>query len=135
MNTNKESMSLRCPHAEDLGAATLLDHQFEFYGHATVVPTKGTNTHGVLWNITDQCEYHLDLLEGFPTYYDKHDVEVVWQGQTVTAMTYRMVEQGLRRPSMGYVAILEQGYQEHGLPIEQLDAALERSSHLTYNTY
>jgi gamma-glutamylcyclotransferase (GGCT)/AIG2-like uncharacterized protein YtfP len=135
MNTNRESMALRCPKAEDLGLAELPNYQFEFYGHATVIPTFGEVTYGVLWNITDQCEQYLDLLEEYPTYYDKHEVKVVWQGQVATAMTYRMVGQGRRPPSLGYVAILEQGYQEHGLPMEQLDLAWQRSCCLTANTY
>ena len=62
MNTNLASMSVRCPNARSLGAAVLPHYQFEFKSFATVTPKMDHAVHGVLWEITDDCEKALDRL-------------------------------------------------------------------------
>lgn len=125
MNTNLASMAMRCPRAVSLGAAVLPHYQFEFKSFATVSPKMNEQVHGVLWEITDDCEKALDRLEGYPTYYGKIIVWVEYEGNMIPCMTYLMYpEEELNYPSNSYVNMLEEGYTSHGIDTKQIDLAL-----------
>ena len=128
MNTNKEEMAYRCPTAVPLGKAVLPDYRFEFKSFATIVPSPKEQVEGVLWTITDTDESALDILEGYPEFYDKKTVSVEHNGQSYIAMTYIMGprEQG-HAPSDGYYTMVSQGYQTFGLSQRQLLDAKNRS--------
>jgi hypothetical protein len=70
MNTNPGEMSRRCPGAVSMGHARLLDHSFRFSQHADVEPCEDSFVDGVLWDINQDHLQVLDLLEGYPHYYD-----------------------------------------------------------------
>lgn len=127
MNTNLTEMARRCPGAHSLGAAQALNHQFEFKTFATVVPTLGVHTDGVLWDISDTCEQALDRLEGYPVFYDKKSILVKHNGSIIRAMTYIMYPfEQLNYPSESYIQMLEEGYTAHGLDLDQINWALYR---------
>ena len=126
MNTNLAQMAMRCPQARSLGAAYLPNHEFRFALHADILSTPGFVTHGVLWEITDDCVRSLDALEGYPDYYQRKTVTVIHQLQQVEAMTYYMtgtIPDSI--PTPGYVAMLQEGYFEHRVPNKQIDQALD----------
>jgi gamma-glutamylcyclotransferase (GGCT)/AIG2-like uncharacterized protein YtfP len=126
MNTNLVQMRMRCPRAKSLGASYLPNHEFRFARHADVLPTPGFVTHGVLWEITEDCVQSLDLLEGYPDYYDRKTVTVIHQLQQVEAMVYYMVgDLPDEAPSDGYVAMLRDGYFENRVPDRQINEALD----------
>jgi len=127
MNTNVEQMSIRCPTAVPMGKAILPGYRFEFKSFATIVPDADSQVEGVLWTITDIDEQALDLLEGYPEFYDKKHVKVQ-QGIDYIAMTYIMNprEQG-HAPSDGYYSMVSEGYQSFGLSQQQLLDAKNRS--------
>ena len=127
MNTNVEQMSIRCPTAVPMGKAILPGYRFEFKSFATIVPDADNQVEGVLWTITDIDEQALDLLEGYPEFYDKKHVKVQ-QGIDYIAMTYIMNprEQGYA-PSDGYYSMVSEGYQSFGLSQQQLLDAKNRS--------
>ena len=127
MNTNKEEMAYRCPGARALGRAMLSGYRFEFKSFATVVPDADSQVQGVLWTITDADEAALDILEGYPEFYDKQHVKVQ-QGIDYIAMTYIMGprEKG-HAPSDGYYSMVSEGYQSFGLSQRQLLEAKNRS--------
>jgi hypothetical protein len=83
----------------------------------------------VLWTITDLDETALDILEGYPEFYDKKTVSVEHNNQPYIAMTYIM---GPREqnypPSDGYYSMVSQGYQQFGLSQKQLLEAKSRSN-------
>ena len=125
MNTNLGSMAMRCPKARSLGAAVLPHYAFEFKSFATVTPKMDAETHGVLWEITPECEKALDRLEGYPLYYGKINVWVEHEGEMVPCMTYLMYpEEELNYPSQSYVTMLEEGYSQHGISTDQINQAL-----------
>ena len=128
MNTNKEEMAYRCPNAIALGKAVLLGYRFEFKSFATIVPSPKETVEGVLWTITDRDESALDMLEGYPEFYDKKTVSVEHNGQSYIAMTYIMGprEKGYA-PSDGYYSMVSEGYQSFGLSQQQLLDARNRS--------
>ena len=128
MNTNKEEMAYRCPGARALGKAVLPGYRFEFKSFATIVPNYKEQVEGVLWTITDSDESALDMLEGYPEFYDKKTVSVEHDNQSYIAMTYIMSprEQG-QAPSDGYYSMVSEGYQSFGLSQQQLLDAKNRS--------
>ena len=128
MNTNIEEMAYRCPGAVALGKAILLGYRLEFKSFATIVPSSNSSVEGVLWTITDSDESALDVLEGYPEFYDKKTVSVEHRDQSYIAMTYIMGprEQG-HAPSDGYYNMVSEGYQSFGLSQRQLLDAKNRS--------
>jgi gamma-glutamylcyclotransferase (GGCT)/AIG2-like uncharacterized protein YtfP len=128
MNTNKDEMAYRCPRARSLGRAILPGYRLEFKSFATIVPNPKESVEGVLWTITDTDESALDMLEGYPEFYDKKTVSVEHDSQSYIAMTYIMGprEQGYA-PSSGYYSMVSEGYQSFGLSQQQLLDAKNRS--------
>lgn len=128
MNTNQNEMAYRCPTAVPMGKAILPGYRFEFKSFATIVPDANSQVEGVLWTITDTDESALDILEGYPEFYDKKHVKVV-QGIDYIAMTYIM---GPREksypPTDGYYSMVSEGYQQFGLSQRQLLEAKARSN-------
>jgi gamma-glutamylcyclotransferase len=127
MNTNRDEMSYRCPTAVPMGKAILPGYRFEFKSFATIVPDADSSVEGVLWTITESDEQALDILEGYPEFYDKKHVKVS-QGIDYIAMTYIMNprEHGFS-PSDGYYGMVSEGYQQFGLSQQQLLEARSRS--------
>jgi gamma-glutamylcyclotransferase (GGCT)/AIG2-like uncharacterized protein YtfP len=128
MNTNRDEMAYRCPTAVPLGRAILPGYRFEFKSFATIVPSPKEQVEGVLWTITDTDESALDVLEGYPEFYDKKTVSVEHNEQSYIAMTYIMGprEKGYA-PSDGYYSMVSEGYQSFGLSQQQLLDAKNRS--------
>ena len=128
MNTNKEEMAYRCPGARALGRAVLPGYRFEFKSFATIVPGPTETVEGVLWTITDTDESALDMLEGYPEFYDKKTVSIEHDGQSYIAMTYIMgPREQCHAPSDGYYSMVSEGYQTFGLSQQQLLDAKNRS--------
>jgi len=128
MNTNKDEMAYRCPSAVPMGKAVLPGYRLEFKSFATIVPSPKEQVEGVLWTITDTDESALDMLEGYPEFYDKKNVSVIHDDMNYIAMTYIMGprEQGYA-PSDGYYSMVSEGYQTFGLSQRQLLDAKNRS--------
>ena len=128
MNTNRDEMAYRCPTARALGKAILPGYKFEFKSFATIVPSPKETVEGVIWTITESDESALDMLEGYPEFYDKKTVSVEHDNQSYIAMTYIMGprEQGYA-PSDGYYSMVSEGYQSFGLSQQQLLDAKNRS--------
>ena len=121
MNTNQEEMTYRCPDAQSLGHARLIDHAFRFAYHADVVPCAGSYVDGVLWSITDQDLASLDQLEGYPIYYGRDRVRVSQGSRIVLAVCYSMQPgQPDTLPSTRYMDMVLEGYAQHRIPTEQL---------------
>lgn len=128
MNTNLDEMQIRCRTARSLGHAVLPNYSFEFKTHATIEPNPGRSVHGVLWEILESDEKSLDILEGFPIYYTKHNVKVRHNDKDIIAMTYMMdVNASTQAPSDRYYDTVTKGYNQHNVPTDQLVKALKRS--------
>ena len=126
MNTNQDEMAYRCPDAQSLGHARLIDHAFRFATHADVVPCAGSYVDGVLWRITDQDLDRLDQLEGYPTYYGRDRVRVSQGSRIVLAVCYSMQPgQPDTLPSTSYMDMVLEGYAQHHVPTDQLWNSVE----------
>ena len=126
MNTNQEEMTYRCPDAQSLGHARLIDHAFRFAYHADVVPCAGSYVDGVLWSITDLDLASLDQLEGYPTYYGRDQVRVSQGSRIFLAVCYSMQPgQPDTLPSTRYMDMVLEGYAQHHVPTDQLWNSVE----------
>jgi gamma-glutamylcyclotransferase (GGCT)/AIG2-like uncharacterized protein YtfP len=104
-----------------------LDHEFRFSYHADVVVRPGESVDGVLWLIDEDHLADLDMLEGYPTYYDRAVLPVVYQGNIIMAECYRMQPDNIEGvPSRGYLDMILEGYREYDIPNDQISSALAR---------
>jgi len=134
MNTNRSSMTWRCPGAISFGHARLLDHEFRFSYHADVVVSPGQSVDGVLWLIDEDHLADLDALESYPTYYDRAILPVEYQGNIIMAECYRMQPDNIEGvPSRGYLDMILRGYREYNIPNDQVWAALDQIPTLVAN--
>lgn len=114
-----------------VGSAVLQDWNFEMLTYANVFPAAGKTAHGVLWEINTEILRDCDYREGYPTTYDRVLVEVQCQGQTYFAWVYTLTDRGRRSyagytASSGYYQAVAEGYQQHGIGIDQLINASRR---------
>lgn len=126
MNTNLDSMKMRCPDAKSLGKVLLRDHSLAFKGCCDIIHSPGYHMECVLWTITDKCEASLDILEGYPSFYTKKEVPVRHKNDTVRAMIYYMRDtHKLNYPSKSYLDMVTEGYESHNITLKQIVDALD----------
>ena len=121
MNTNTQGMATRCPGAVAFGRARLLGHRFRFAGPADVQVDRRDFVDGVLWDITEDCLKSLDMLEGYPYYYDRKWATVEHDRGEYPALVYYMQPGNLDAlPAQHYFDMMVEGYKEHNVPLDQL---------------
>ncbi len=122
MNTNPEEMARRCIDSKPLGRAELNGYRFVFRGHADVELAEADEyVEGVLWEVSEEDMYQLDLLEGFPEYYLRQRVKVEFEGEIVIAWVYIMQDQSFQAgPTERYYNMCKEGYEHFGVDTDQL---------------
>jgi hypothetical protein len=122
MNTNLAQMANRCPKSKPLGRLDIPDYRLVFRGVADIEESYGDILQTVLWEITNDCELSLDILEGYPHFYNKTYVEIDINNQTEFVMLYQMNEyiRDYNEPSKYYEQLLLEGYTEFGLDVNQI---------------
>lgn len=124
MNTNPESMRWRCPTADCLGPAVLPGHQLKFRQHADIEPCNTKQLVGVLWDISEEDLKELDALEGYPTYYTRKNVKILYNNMLLDGFVYIMNDQSYElSPDQGYLDLCIKGYESNRVPIDQLEEA------------
>jgi gamma-glutamylcyclotransferase (GGCT)/AIG2-like uncharacterized protein YtfP len=94
----------------------------------------GESVDGVLWLIDEDHLEDLDILEGYPGYYNRAILPVEYRGNIVMAECYRMQSDNIDcRPSKGYLDMIFEGYREYDIPNDQIWAALGRIPTLIAN--
>lgn len=119
-NLNQAGMRFRCPNAVAVQPFYLTDYRLAFSGVATIQPAPGERVAGALWAITEDCELSLDRFEGYPAMYRKEYITV--DGMEI--MFYRMNSEEPWGPGEGYLATIIEGYWDFGLPVEDLESAV-----------
>jgi len=139
-NMDRGQMAVRCPSATEFGAAAAYGWRLEFRGWssgrqgavATVIPRQRAVVHGLLWLVSEAEMQRLDLYEGAPWYYGRHQVEVsTASGRPTWATTYILnPEHALPgcKPNPDYAMIIAQAYRDLGLDWKPLREALQRSA-------
>nr|WP_102958979.1 gamma-glutamylcyclotransferase family protein [Mangrovicella endophytica] len=139
-NLSKAHMAALCPGAEPVGAATLADYRLVFRTFADIEPAAGCNVVGGLWRVTAACEAALDAYENLDGgLYRRIEILPQWLGPDAippadgqpeaapAVFAYRMNEAGYAVPANAYLAVIEAGYRDFGLPVEPLVAAAAAS--------
>ena len=140
-NLNVEQMKYRCPTAKIYGKGMLHGFRLLFKGgkenaYLTIEPFIGGKVPVVIWDIKPKDEIVLDKYEGYPSFYYKDDMEVELEtGEVVTAMVYIMTKERVRLnlPSRNYLAVVKEGYKEHGFGMGFLNDALKVSKGSGFN--
>lgn len=129
-NINLQQMAYRCPNAVPLTTGTLNSYELTFRrgGYANIEPKKGASVPILLWEITQNCECSLDRYEGYPTFYTKQTVEVETDNGVFETMVYVMTDKSrgdYELPRADYYYGIRDGYKDNGMPIAELEQALE----------
>ena len=131
---NRAEMAKRCPTAKLLGVSTLRNHRLTFRGsHAAAVaniePAKGYSVPVLVWDITSTDEAALDLYEGFPHLYEKHQFRLRHDGKVVDCMAYVMrADRPIGKPSAFYYSVVLEGYKAAGFDTEILKSAVQNEN-------
>lgn len=132
-NINIEQMKHRCPTAKTIGTTKIKDYELLFRGsktgaYATIEPCEGSFVPALIWSIEPKDEIALDRYEGYPTFYEKEDVELELNGERVEAFVYVMTEgHKLGIPAEYYLDTIKEGYLSVEFQIETLENALEKT--------
>ena len=127
VNTNIDSMSLRCPTAKLIGNAWIDGYAFCWRGHADIELNTDAYTLGVLWEISDDDMYALDRFEGMPRHYTRQRVIISTSGRNYNGWAYIMVNQTAEHiPDDAYRDTVFEGYRQNDLSCQQLVDGLAR---------
>ena len=130
-NLNEAAMAERCPGSIKIQKLTLNDGALVFRGVADVVSRADSQIHGGLWWITKANEATLDTYEGVRSrFYLKKYLKLRFGGieKPFPALYYQMaISRGVMPPSEGYLRSIAEGYENFGLPLDALEAALREA--------
>lgn len=131
-NLNREQMEYRCPNARPVGTAQLEGWRLLFRGsrtgnYLTIEPAPDCTVPVAVWAVTGADEAALDRYEGFPVFYRKETLAIVYTGlktaqeRQVEAFVYLMNDghpAGL--PTTRYMDTCAAGYRDFGFAPEAL---------------
>ncbi len=83
-------MACRCPGAVTAGAAILRDYALIERQYADIEPRPGSMVNGVLWEISEDNLHRLDYYEGYPNFYTRYLVDIIFDSRMVGAIVYEM---------------------------------------------
>ncbi len=124
-NLNRDEMRQRCPDARPHVTARLDGWRLTFRGVANIEPAEGRTVHGALWWLSRDDVAALDAYEGVPSHYRQRIVQVKTDNGPRRAIAYLMERPSyLGVPSPHYYSRIVEGFQDWGLPLEELQKAL-----------
>ncbi|MBQ9030148.1 MAG: gamma-glutamylcyclotransferase [Parasporobacterium sp.] len=139
-NLSVEQMRYRCPDAKHIGTAEIKDYRLLFKGsktgsYLTIEPMEGRKVPVLVWEVSDEDEASLDIYEGYPVFYQKHEMEVDVKSLTgsepigkVNAFVYAMdPERPLGQPTLSYYRVCSNGYDRFGFDQKILEKAYDES--------
>lgn len=128
-NTDTKEFKKRIPSATYVGVATLPDYKLCFHHVAGIEKAKGHQVTGVVWTFPKENVADLDWYEGLGKEYGKKKYEVYTDdGKAFRVFAYEHRLKPDKPPTAQYVGWLRKGYQEHGLPLRQINDALRSTS-------
>ncbi len=113
-----------------VGKAELPNFEFEMFMYANVKPSPRSKVYGTLWEVNREVISRLDQIEGYPTLYDRKMVPVISNGKRYEAFVYTLTPESRdelegSEPSQSYINKLVRGYNNAGIPLEQLQRTLK----------
>lgn len=128
-NTNLDNMKHRCPKAKLVGNIILPNWELCFRNVADIERKNNSKVYGVLWEITDDCEFSLDIYEGYPHLYRKEyfPVRIKDTGEITDVMFYKMNSNQYGKPNESYYQTIRMGYLDNDLPLNYLDKCVKKT--------
>ena len=133
-NLNKTQMSRRCPDAKVFGTGYLVNWELLYHGsktgsYATIARKQGCKVPVAVWEISEDDEKALDRYEGFPRFYQKHNVFVkMGNGSKKLCMVYIMFSGSVPgEPSPAYIRTVRDGYWDFNLDQRYLDESIQKN--------
>lgn len=136
-NLDRKQMRARCPDATPVGPAMLRGYRLAFAGAsrrweggvATLLPARGRNVSGVLYQLSEDSLAALDRIEGHPDFYIRCRVCVAdeW-GRKRFAQTYCLPRQAETVPSTRYLQKIRRAYERLGFCVAVLEDAISVGS-------
>ena len=131
-NMNLEQMKYRCPNSKLIGTGTINGWELVFNIHADIIETNNPEDSlpVVVWDISDEDWFYLDMYEGYPRYYVKREVPVnINNGDFDYAVVYVMndARKGVCPPYEDYFDSIVSGCFDNGIDTEYLYDALNFS--------
>jgi gamma-glutamylcyclotransferase (GGCT)/AIG2-like uncharacterized protein YtfP len=122
-NMNGEQMQSRCPGHRLLGVARLPHYTLAFTrwsrawnsGTADILPQRGEQVFGVLYDLSTDDLKRMDKLADYPHSYIRQDVLLSHQGEMLPALTYVAIRTGVFLPSRAYLAKMIRGSEQHDI--------------------
>jgi gamma-glutamylcyclotransferase len=133
-NLDRKQMRARCSDATPVGRAMLRGYRLAFAGAsrrwdgagvATLLPARGSNVSGVLYQMSEDSLATLDRIEGHPDFYIRCRVCVAdeWSRKRF-AQTYCLPAQAETVPSTRYLQKIRRAYERLGFCIAVLEDAV-----------
>jgi gamma-glutamylcyclotransferase len=128
-NMNPRQMASRCPGAKPVCRARLAGHRLVFVGSssrwgggvASVEPDLASVVFGIVWELEPEDLRRLDLFEGFPTVYGRHQLKVTSEKNRARlkcwTYVYERAEVGASEPSPQYLSTILEGYDWAGMDV------------------
>jgi len=126
-NLDVDAMAERAPGARVDGVAVLDGWRLTFRGVADIEPAEDRRVWGALWLLTPADVRSLDHYEGVAGgFYRREDIVVDRGDQRREAFTYVIDHRRsyIGAPSTWYLAAIERGYRNFGLPHSELERAV-----------
>lgn len=131
-NLNLSLMKHRCPTAKKVGSIDIEGYRLVYkgsmkgYATLTLEECEGYTTPLGLYELSIFDIKALDIYEGYPDLYLRHDFKTTVNGKTISALLYIMKpEFDYQMPSNKYVEECIQGYADFGFDRQILDKALQ----------
>jgi gamma-glutamylcyclotransferase len=134
-NMNKKQITERCTAPKAIGIACLADSKLEFFGHSaewdggqeSVIPSKGENVWGVIYELSQTDKDRLDSLQdirmdgtGAYFHYPARLIDQAGVGRAVLFYRRNFCDVP-QKPSREYLEFIIQGAVENGLPAEYIE--------------
>lgn len=129
-NMDVSQMERRCPKAKPLSILTLPNYRLVFRGVADIIPAHGMSVDGVLWAITDECEFALDRYEGYRKdapnggMYRKETFKLKLPSGARDVMFYAMNSGAYSLPYAGYGECIQRAYKTWKLDMDKFETAI-----------
>jgi gamma-glutamylcyclotransferase len=129
-NMDHKQMGVRCPGNKFHGPAKISGYKFVFDGDsrmrngavANIVEFPGGMVWGGLFEVSDANLAALDRYEGFPSSYQREELNVCQEADEVTkAIVYFRTNKKPGQPSQEYKEVVLRGAKDCGLPEEYIN--------------
>lgn len=136
-NMEPEQMQARCPKHQIIGIGKLANYTIAFTrwsrswgsGTADILPEKGREVYGVLYDLNPDDLKRMDKFADFPHSYVRQDVTVECDGELLPALTYVAIRQGVFLPSQAYLKKMVQGAEVRKVPESYIEYLKSLKTH------